>query len=171
MNYHFKITNRVKLMEIRSQILIFIGCSSGLLISPPSSKEASLSPACPQLSPSRTTCNKCKRDRKRSRQSIRSFVQHHYKIKRLSMKTIAPLVQNLLAHSNNPAHLVICSANKEIQETCARLCQCHSIAEREMESMQRIHSDTSVYESAASAPFLSEWNGWQKRSKVLLEQA
>lgn len=49
--------------------LYFTGYSSGLHISPPSSKEASLSPACPQLSPSQTTC-KGKRECKRSCQSI-----------------------------------------------------------------------------------------------------
>jgi len=68
--------------------LFYTGCSSGLRISPPCSKEASLSPACPQLSPSQTTC-KGKRDCKRSCQSIdwwiSSFGQHQKEIKCTSM--------------------------------------------------------------------------------------
>ncbi len=56
-------------LQLENVDLFFTGYSSGLHISPPSSKEASLSPACPQLSPSQTTC-KGKRDCKRSCQSI-----------------------------------------------------------------------------------------------------
>ncbi len=50
----FKLSDTVRLLE--NVDLYFTGYSSELHISPPSSKEASLSPACPQLSPSQTTC-------------------------------------------------------------------------------------------------------------------